>query len=102
MRYFRRVHPPDVIWAESASRPARRILAPHDGEDGTLTVYDDSYPDEAQWADQMAGDAHYVEVDAHDDPLTAVEEPDGYEPPLDDPPSTPEDQPDPETGNTES
>lgn len=68
MRYFRRSGP-TVILQESQQRNPRLVKGPTDTEPGTLVAYDDTWPDEAGWAEQMAGTPGYYECDANGLPV---------------------------------
>lgn len=64
MRYFRRSGP-DVIWQET---PARARLVKGPGDDQGRVAYDETYPDEANWANQLATSPGWYEVDRDDKP----------------------------------
>lgn len=68
MRYFRRSGPTVVI-SESETRGPRLARGPHDGEPGDIISYDDYYPDEAAWAEQLAVSPGWYEVDSAGSPL---------------------------------
>lgn len=76
MRYFRRSGP-TLVLQESQSRSPRLVEGPRPATDteagrpGTIVAYDDSYPDEAGWAEQMAHTPGYYECDATGEPLAA-------------------------------
>ncbi len=69
MRYFRRSGPTLVL--SEPGRGDRLVRGPTEGEPGTIVAYDDSYPDEAGWAEQMAATPGYYEVDANGLPAIA-------------------------------
>lgn len=85
MRYFRRSGP-TLVLQESQSRTPRLVEGPRPASDsepgrpGTIVAYDDAYPDEAVWAEQLAHTPGFYECDAAGNPVnmaprTATAEP---------------------------
>jgi hypothetical protein len=67
MRYFQRAGP-SVVVAETPER-ARMVKGPSADGPGERVSYNEAYEDEARWADAMAADPGWFEVDRNGDQL---------------------------------
>jgi hypothetical protein len=65
MRYFRRAGSGCVL--QETSDRARYVKGPDEDGPGDIVSYNEAYPEEKVWAEQLASDYNWVEVDRNGD-----------------------------------